>query len=98
MYIEYLVKDRNRINIHPDIEDEVAEKLKQGSDIDDILNEYSWNMFDFETLDDVEPYYLTPEENYNEATIEVYDDEKKLIWDNSIKDTIDIEYLEDGNI
>jgi hypothetical protein len=38
----------------------------------------------FETLIETEEY-MTPEENGGQSTIEVYNNEGQLVWDNSIK-------------
>lgn len=82
-YIDYKVTTWNRIHYSDTSNiDKLKEMLINGDSPNDLTDDnlgfvYHENLFDTDE-------YISPEENQGSATIELYDNEKKMIWSNEI--------------
>lgn len=80
--IDFKITSWERCIIHKKDAETVLEALKNG-DITDAASLYEFaDPLDWETLDDVSEQ-MTVDENDGNATIEVYDENRDIIWDNS---------------
>jgi len=84
-FIDYKIKMWNRIHFSDaaDIEKLKQILIKDQYPIDDLVDEES-GFTELENLFETEEY-ITPDVNEKNATIELYDDNGKLIWSNELK-------------
>jgi hypothetical protein len=66
-----------------EIKAEILNKLKQGSTLAEIYNDYNDYLFPCETVHETEEQ-MSPSENNNYATVEVYDEEQQVIYNNGL--------------
>ena len=90
MHIDQKVTIWTRIKFHgnedeqEDVKNTILEKLNSGATVNDILDNDEVGDIEFETLYETSED-LTIEQNEGNATIEFYNDEGELIFDNSKK-------------
>jgi len=81
-YVDYKATIWGRLTFSDDADmNKVIEKLNDGLLPAEIACEEELKFRTFHFLDDTEEH-MTPEENNGCHTIEVYDDDNKMIWDN----------------
>ena len=81
-YVDYKATIWGRLTFSDDADmNKVIEKLNSGHLPGEIACEEELKFRAFHFLDDTEEH-MTPEENNGRHTIEVYDDDNEMIWDN----------------
>jgi hypothetical protein len=81
-YVDYKATIWGRMTFSDDADmNKVIEKLNSGHLPAELSDDAELKFETFHFLDDTEEY-ITPEENNGCHTIEVYDDDYKMIWDN----------------
>jgi hypothetical protein len=65
----------------------ILERLNSGDSINDLYDHEDINISGSECVLETEEF-LPPQENDNQSTIEVYDIDGKLVWDNSIESQV----------
>lgn len=84
-YIDYKCTTWNRINLPDDVKLEDVEKMiKDGLTINEIIEELDNMNLSWQFLTDLEEF-ITPEDNYGQATMELYSNDYDLICNNEIK-------------
>ena len=73
----------------------IIEKLEEGKSAEDAITivvpeDFGENGLEYETLNTTEEY-MTLEDNDFQATIQVFEDERTLLWDNEPKSEVEVE-------
>ena len=88
MHIAFKISCWEQLRVPEEIEKEVEEKVRAKliESINDVYNEFpEYGDFNWNKIDDTDESMM-PIENDGQATVELYDDNGKTIWDNYIED------------